>query len=52
MSIEISCVAPDCRPSVLLADTLAGVQEQLPSGLVRVGWQPADPLEVVEIWFA
>jgi len=39
-------------PYVLLADTLAGVQEQLPSGLVRVGWQPADPLEVVEIWFA
>jgi hypothetical protein len=39
-------------PYLLLAETLAGIQEQLPSGLVRVGRQPADPLEVVEIWFA
>ena len=39
-------------PYVLLADTLAGVQEQLPPGLVRSERQPADPPEVVEIWFA
>jgi hypothetical protein len=39
-------------PYVLVADTLAGVQEQLPSGLVRAEQQPADPPEVVEIWFA
>ena len=43
-------------PYVLLADTLAGtlagVQEQLPPGLVRAERQPADPPEVVEIWFA
>ena len=36
---------------VLLADTLAGLHAQLPSGM---GWsdrQPADPPEVLEIWF-
>jgi hypothetical protein len=39
-------------PYVRLADTLAGVQEQLPPGLVRSERQPADPPEVVEVWFA
>jgi hypothetical protein len=39
-------------PYVLLADTLGGVQEQLPPGLVRSERQPADPPEVVEVWFA
>jgi hypothetical protein len=39
-------------PYVLVANTPAGVQEQLPSGLVRSERQPADPPEVVEIWFA
>jgi hypothetical protein len=39
-------------PYLLLADTLAGVQEQLPSGLVRSDRQPADLPEVVEIWLA
>ena len=39
-------------PYVLLANTLAGVQEQLPPRLVRAERQPADPPEVVEIWFA
>ena len=29
----------------------AGVQEQLPPGLVRAERQPADSPEVVEIWF-
>ena len=36
---------------ILLADTLAGLHAQLPSGM---GWsdrQPADPPEVLEIWF-
>ena len=39
-------------PYVLVAETLAGVQEQLPPGLVRAERQQADPPEVVEIWFA
>ena len=39
-------------PYVLVANTLAGVQEQLPPGLVRAERQPSDPPEVVEIWFA
>jgi hypothetical protein len=37
---------------VLVSDTLAEVQEQLPSGLVRSERQPVDPREVVEVWFA
>jgi hypothetical protein len=36
---------------VLLADTLAGLETQLPIGLVRADRQPADPPEVVEVWF-
>ena len=36
---------------VLLADTLAEVHARLPPYLVRSERQPADPLEVVEIWF-
>jgi hypothetical protein len=35
---------------VLLADTLGGLQNQLPIGLVYVERQPSDPPEVVEIW--
>src|ERR1700760_3129956 len=38
-------------PYMLLADTLADVQEQLPPGLVRAERQLTDPPEVVEIWF-
>ena len=38
-------------PYVLVADTLAEVHAQLPAGLARAGRQPADPPEVVEIWF-
>jgi hypothetical protein len=37
-------------PYVLVGDTLAAVQEQLPVGLKRLARQPADPPEVVEIW--
>jgi hypothetical protein len=36
----------------MLADTLAGIQGMLPPGLVRSERQPADPPEMVEIWFA
>jgi len=36
---------------VLLADTQAGLHVQLPPGLVRTERQPAEPREVVEIWF-
>src|SRR3954468_20989716 len=39
-------------PYLLLADSLAGTQEQLPPGLVRSGWMRVDPREMVEIWFA
>ena len=38
-------------PYVLVADTLAGIHAQLPPGLARSDRQPADPPEVVEIWF-
>jgi hypothetical protein len=38
-------------PYVLVADTLAGIHAQLPPRLVRARRQPADPPEVVEIWF-
>ena len=36
---------------VLVSDTLAGRQAQLPPGLVRLERQLAEPPEVVEIWF-
>jgi hypothetical protein len=39
-------------PYLMLADTLAGIQGMLPPGLVRSERQPADPPEMVEIWFA
>jgi hypothetical protein len=39
-------------PYLLLADTLAGIRELLPSGLVWSERQPVDPPAVVEIWFA
>ena len=38
-------------PYVVLGDTLAKVQEQLPPGLERSDRQPADPPHVVEVWF-
>src|SRR5471032_3276215 len=37
-------------PYVLLADTLAGLEAQLPTGLTRTERQPADPPEVVAVW--
>ena len=37
---------------VMQADTLAELQAMLPLGLVRSLRQPADPPEVVEIWFS
>jgi hypothetical protein len=37
-------------PYVLLADTLAGLRDQLPPDLVRIERQPADPPEVMETW--
>src|SRR5690242_12567640 len=39
-------------PYVMLAHTLIGIREMLPPGLVRAERTPADPPEVVEIWFA
>src|SRR4051812_15986738 len=39
-------------PYLLLADTLGGIREMLPPGLVRSERMPVDPPEVVEIWFA
>jgi hypothetical protein len=38
-------------PYVLLADTLAALYGQLPPGLTRTDRQPADPPEIVEVWF-
>ena len=38
-------------PYVLVADALAEIHAQLPAGLARAGRQPADPPEVVEVWF-
>jgi hypothetical protein len=38
-------------PYVLVADTLAEIHAMLPSGLVRSDRQPADPPEVLEVWF-
>jgi hypothetical protein len=38
-------------PSVMRADTLADLRAQLPAGLAREDRQPADPPEVVEVWF-
>jgi hypothetical protein len=38
-------------PYVLLADTLGELHAQLPSGVMWSDRQPADPPEVVEIWF-
>ena len=38
-------------PYVLVAATLAEIQEALPARLVWLKRQPADPPEVLEIWF-
>jgi hypothetical protein len=37
-------------PYMLLANSLAGIQEQLPPGLVRSERMTADSPDVVEIW--
>jgi hypothetical protein len=39
-------------PYLLFADSLAEIRELLPPGMVRSERMPADPPEVVEIWFA
>lgn len=39
-------------PYLLLADTLAEIRAMLPPGLAWSDRMPADPPEVVEIWFA
>ena len=38
--------------SLLLAGTLAEIHAALPPHLMRSDRQPADPPEVVEVWFA
>jgi len=38
-------------PYLRLAEMLAGIRDLLPPGLVRSERMPADPPEVVEIWF-
>jgi hypothetical protein len=40
---------PSPSPYLLLADTLAGIRDQLPPGLVRSQRMPGDPPKVVEI---
>jgi hypothetical protein len=44
-------VTSEPTPYVMVADTLAGLQAQLPTGLTRTDRQPADPPEVIEVWF-
>jgi hypothetical protein len=44
-------VTDGATPYVLLADTLAGLRDQLPPGLTRTDRQPADSPEIVEVWF-
>jgi hypothetical protein len=44
-------VTDGVTPYVLLADTLGELQARLPPGLERSDRQPADPPEVLEIWF-
>jgi hypothetical protein len=39
-------------PYVLVADTLAALRAQLPTGLARSDRQPGDPPDLVEVWFA
>jgi hypothetical protein len=39
-------------PYLLVADTLAEIQAQLPAGLVRYERQSFHPPDVSEIWFA
>ena len=38
-------------PYILIGQTLAEVHASLPHGLERSDRQPADPAEVVEMWF-
>ena len=45
-------VAARPTPYVLLADSLDGLRAMLPPRLVRTDRQPAEPPEVVEVWFA
>ena len=39
-------------PYVLIGDTLGELHAALPPGLVHSDRQPADPPDVVEVWFA
>ena len=43
---------PAPSPYLLLAETLGDLRAMLPLGLVRSERMPADPPEVVEVWFA
>ena len=44
-------VTDAATPYVLLAETLAGLRDQLPTGLTRTDRQPGDSPEIVEVWF-
>ena len=44
-------VTDAATPYVLVADTLAGLHDQLPPGLTRTDRQPADSPAIVEVWF-
>jgi hypothetical protein len=45
-------VAAGPSPYVLMADTLAQLQAQLPPDMVRAERQPADPPGVLEVWYS
>jgi hypothetical protein len=44
-------VTDAATPYVLLADTLAGLRDQLPPGLTWTDRQPTDSPEIMEVWF-
>jgi hypothetical protein len=44
-------VTDAATPYILLAETLGELHARLPPGLERSDRQPADPPDVVEIWF-
>lgn len=45
-------VTDGLSPYLLIADTLAGIHEQLPPHLIRKPRQPEAPPDVVEVWIA
>jgi hypothetical protein len=49
--VFVARLVTDAATPCVVADTLAGLHEQLPPGLTRTGRQPADSPAIVEVWF-